>query len=153
MKNMRKPRRILFPTDFSRYSKRAENYAVDLVQGFQAKFYLLHVFEIPFYSHAGVSAGVQADLHRYVQTLKGQEKDRLEQLGKRLEKKGIRVFTLFREGKTPFEIIKTAEEIPADLLVLGTHGRTGVNHMLLGSVAEKVVRDSPCPVLTVRPSG
>jgi len=150
---MRKPRRILFPTDFSGYSKRAEKYALDLAQQFNAKIYLLHVFEIPFYSHAGVSAGVQSDLHRYIQSAKVKERDRLNRLGKKLGKKGIHVSTLFREGKPTFEIIKTAKEISADFLVVGTHGRTGMNHLLMGSVAEKVVREAPCPVLTVRPSG
>jgi nucleotide-binding universal stress UspA family protein len=136
---MPKPRRILFPADFSGCSKRAEIYALDLAQKFNAKIYLLHVFEIPFYSHAGVSAGVQPDLHRYVQTEKETERSPLNHLGKKMEKKGIRVSALFRGGKPPLEIFKTAEEISADFLILGTHGRTGMNHLLLGSVAEKVV--------------
>jgi nucleotide-binding universal stress UspA family protein len=64
-----------------------------------------------------------------------------------------KVKPIFKVGIPFFEIVKTAEEIPADLIVMGTHGRTGLAHFMVGSVAELVVRKSPCPVLTVKPKG
>jgi len=148
---MHKPRRILFPTDFSEFSKEAQGLVIDLAQGFRARVYLLHVFEFPYFSHMGVSAGVQSDVYQWIHNLREYEKHRLKQLGLKFQGKGIKVITLFREGKASIEIIKAIRGFQTDLAILGTHGRTGVRHAFMGSVAETVVRKAPCPVLTVKP--
>ncbi|HEY4485645.1 MAG TPA: universal stress protein [Nitrospiria bacterium] len=143
--------RILTATDFSDYSKEALGYAVHMARSFGAELYLLHVFEAPFFSHSGVSPNVRPEVHQWILELKKEEGKRLESLAEEVRHQGAKVHPIFKEG-TPFlEILKTAGEIPADLIVLGTHGRTGLSHVLMGSVAERVVRKSSCPVFTVKP--
>ncbi len=143
--------RILVATDFSEYSKEALNYAVYLARSLEATLYLLHVFEPPFYSPTGVSISIRPEVDQWIQDLRAEESKRLNMLTDEIRHQGAKVHPMFKEG-TPFlEILKTAGEIPADLIVLGTHGRTGLSHLLMGSVAESVVRKAPCPVFTVRP--
>lgn len=143
--------RILMATDFSDYSNEALEYAVHLARGFGADLFLLHVFEPPFFSHTGVSPGVRPEIHQWIKEVKEEENNRLNKLAERVRHQGPNVHAILKEG-TPFlEILKTAGEIPADMIVLGTHGRTGLGHVLLGSVAERVVRKAACPVFTVKP--
>lgn len=81
-----------------------------------------------------------------------EESKRLNELAVQIaHENGISVYPLLKEGVPFHQILKTAKEIPADLIVLGTHGRTGLAHAIIGSVAERVVRESNCPVFTVRP--
>lgn len=143
--------RILFSTDFSDYSKEALEYAVHLARGFGADLYLLHVFEPPFFSHTGVSPGVRPDIHEWIQEVRAAEGENLNKLADQVRHQGPNVHAILKEGTPYLEILKTAGEIPADLIVLGTHGRTGLGHVLMGSVAERVVRKAACPVFTVRP--
>jgi nucleotide-binding universal stress UspA family protein len=143
--------RILVATDFSDYSNEALEYAVYLARGFGAGLYLLHVFEPPFFSHSGVSPGVRPEVHQWIKEVKEGEAVQLNDLAEKVRHQGAKVHPIFKEG-TPFlEILRTAGEIPTDLIVLGTHGRTGLAHVLMGSVAERVVRKAACPVFTVRP--
>jgi nucleotide-binding universal stress UspA family protein len=143
--------RILVATDFSDYSKEALQYAVHMARSWGADLYLLHVFEPPFFSHAGVAPSMRAEVHQWIRELREEDHQRLNRLAEEVRHQGAKVHSIFKEG-TPFlEILKTAEEIPADLIVMGTHGRTGLAHVFLGSVAERVVRRSSSPVLTVRP--
>jgi nucleotide-binding universal stress UspA family protein len=145
-------RRILVATDFSNYSKEALDYASHLAKALKADLFLLHIFETPVYSGIGVSPGVRPKVRQWIKELKAEEAKRLETLAKATERQGVTVHPLFREGIPFLEILEAAQELPADLIVLGTHGRTGLGHVLMGSVAERVVRNAPCPVLTVRPS-
>lgn len=143
--------RILVPTDFSDYSKEALDYAIHLARMLKAKLYLLHVFEWPVYSDVGVSPGVRPEVYEWIKEIKTESSGKLDRLADEVRRRHVTVHPLFKEG-TPFlEILEAAEETRADLIVVGTHGRTGLAHVLLGSVAERVVRKSPCPVLTVRP--
>ncbi|HTN42679.1 MAG TPA: universal stress protein [Nitrospiria bacterium] len=143
--------RILMATDFSDYSNEALEYAVHLARGFGADLYLLHVFEPPFFSHTGVSPGVRPEIHEWIQEVREAEHENLNKLADRVRHQGPKVHAILKEG-TPFlEILHTAGEIPADMIVLGTHGRTGLGHVLMGSVAERVVRKAACPVFTVKP--
>jgi nucleotide-binding universal stress UspA family protein len=143
--------RILMATDFSNYSKEALSYAVYLAKLLKADLYLIHVFETPFYSHTGVSASVQRGVQDWIQELKKEELKKLETLAEETQKQGVKVHAVFKDGKAFVEIIKAIEEVHADLIVIGTHGRTGLPHVVMGSVAERVVRQSPCPVFTTRP--
>jgi nucleotide-binding universal stress UspA family protein len=143
--------RILIATDFSDYSNEALEYAVYLARGFGADLYLLHVFEPPFFSHTGVSPSVRPEVHQWIKEMKEEESNKLNLLATEIRHQVAKVHGIFKEG-TPFlEILKTAGEIPAHLIVLGTHGRTGLAHVLMGSVAERVVRKASCPVFTVKP--
>jgi universal stress protein A len=144
--------RILVPTDFSEYSAEALKYAVYLGKTFKSVLHLIHVFEPAYVSPGGVLLSVLPDeVHTWVKQLREEETQKLNEAAEeiRMELPGVRV--LFKTGMPFVEIIKAAEEVPADIIVLGTHGRTGIAHVLMGSVAERVVREASCPVLTVRP--
>lgn len=142
---------ILFPTDFSQGARAAMDYAMSLAQDFKAKLILLYVIQdisiAEWYIPSSISA---ADLVEDMQKSAEREIDKweIEVAGKvrDVEKMVVR-------GVPFVEIIRTAKERKADMIVIGTHGRTGIDHMLFGSTAEKVVRKSPCPVLTVRMAG
>lgn len=148
-------KRILVPTDFSENAREALELALHLAKKFGAKIILLHVFEFP------VAAGQtlyhllskeleerRRDLYRLI---KGESEDALEALVCQVSGKGISVEPLLIERGVLFEeVILTAKDLAVDLIVMGTRGRSAILHLLIGSVAEKVVRKAPCPVLTVR---
>lgn len=144
-------RQILMATDFSDYSREALDHAVYLALTLGADLHLLHVYEIPLFVPSGETLTVRPEVQRWFVDLKESESKRLEALGDEVRRRGVRVHPILKEGPPFREILKAAEEIPADLIVLGTHGRTGLAHVFLGSVAERVVRRAPCPVVTVRP--
>ena len=134
--------------DFSEYSDYALQYAIDLAGVFNAELKLVHVVELPFlpsYSLAGVP-----DLSLPVEQVEENAREHMEELVKECSKKDERVSGDLRTGAPFLEIISYAREVDADMIVVGTHGRSGLSHMLIGSVAEKIVRKAPCPVLTVK---
>jgi len=143
--------RILTATDFSDSSNEAVAYAVYLARGFGADLHLLYVFEPPVFSHAGISPGVRPEIHDWIKEIREGETQKLNAMVGEIRRQISKAHAIFKEGVPFLEILKTAGEMQADLIVLGTHGRTGLAHVLLGSVAERVVRKSACPVLTVRP--
>ena len=138
-------KKILVPTDFTAYSDHAIEYAIMVATEFEAKILLVHVIEPLAYS---VTDTVQIiDHYAALKTVAGPI---LKNLQNKLLKKGIEVDTLLLDGTPYLEIVKKSREAGIDLIIMGTHGRTGIKHVLMGSVAERVVRMAPCPVLTVR---
>ncbi|MBI3610492.1 MAG: universal stress protein [Nitrospirae bacterium] len=137
---------ILVPTDFSDCSERAVRYAAMIARTFKARIVLVHVIQPYAYSMTETFNVVEH--YTALKTIAG---PMLDQARKKLLKQGVLVETDLPTGPAHHEIIEKARRAKADLIVMGTHGRTGVEHFLLGSVAEKVVRMSPCPVLTVPP--
>lgn len=137
--------RILCPTDFSECSERAFERAIDLARTLGASVHLAHVHELVAYS-SPEGALLLTDpivLQRINDGLR-------RELAKKAEKvEGVTVTTGLTEGWPAREIVRLAEELPADLIVIGTHGRSGFQRFLLGSVAEKVLRTSKVPVVTV----
>jgi len=142
------PKTILIPTDFSACSKQAAEEALALVRGFGGRVVFLHVLDIRYIYPAAYGAepvlvppispeDLEPDWQEFLHDLS---------LGG-----GLLWEKQTREGRSAQTIADAAAEIGADLVVIGTHGRTGLAHMLLGSVAEQVVRLSPCSVLAVRP--
>ena len=141
--------RILVPTDFSDTSDSALDYARKIAERFGSSLHLLHVVEGPF---AAGPAGAEL----YIPEAPAVQAAQFEEARIRLQ---VRLHT--GEGREPREtseivtgacaraILDVARDRGFDLIVMGTHGRSGVAHLLLGSVAEKVVRDAACPVLTV----
>ena len=144
------PKTILVPTDFSPASKPAAEEALTLVQGFGGQIIFLHVLDMSYIYPVGIGGQAFVPPPLTVQDFELDWQDFLHDLplggGLQWEKKT-------REGHAAQTITKTAEELNADLIVIGTHGRTGLTHILLGSVAERVVRTAACSVLTVRPGG
>lgn len=142
---------VLFPTDFSQGARAAMDYAVSLAQDYKAKLILLYVIQdisiAEWYIPSSISA---ADLVEDMQKSAEQE---MEKWGSEVGANVAMVERIVTRGVPFVEIIRIAKEQNADLIVIGTHGRTGIDHMLFGSTAEKVVRKSPCPVLTVRMAG
>jgi len=140
---------ILHPTDFSEPSKYALEYAAACAREFGAKLYFLHVVPdvpVPGYWEA---AAVPTTVAMMEEVAWGARKA-LEKLLPPEVRGTIVVECLVRQGVAFVEIIRCAVEIKADLIVCGTHGRTVLQHAIIGSVAENVVRKSPCPVLSVR---
>lgn len=147
---MIKLQRVLVPTDFSECSQLAVTYGCELAQRFGAELHLLHVVQdaFPLVPEAGMLTVSHVE---YMAQLIESSKQELDRLPIPQTFQG-RVSARTVEVGAPFvEIIRYAREQVIDLIVIGTHGRTGLVHMLMGSVAEKVVRKAPCPVLTVRP--
>ena len=139
---------IVCAVDFSEYADYALRYAVDLAKIFDADLRLIHVVELPFlpsYSLAGVP-----DLSLPVDEIEEGSRGRMQGVLKDCRLKHAKVEGEVRTGTAFLEIINYAREVGADLVVVGTHGRTGLSHMIIGSVAEKVVRKAPCPVLSVK---
>jgi nucleotide-binding universal stress UspA family protein len=145
---MIKVKQVLAPTDFSDPSRQAIKYACELAKRFGAELTLLHVVQPPTVALAYGTPLPEELLHP--EPAAQRELDKLELP----DGEGIpRVRRDIRSG-TPFvEILRYAKENGTDLVVMGTHGGSGLMHALIGSVAEKVVRKAPCPVLTVRPEG
>jgi universal stress protein A len=141
--------RILVPTDFCRDADTAMLYAIDLAKPFGAIVELLHVVEDP------LAAGMWAAEY-YTAEIAGLQINLVKDAEARLRrivddaKTPIRLMSEVRTGPAAATIVDTAGERHADLIVMGTKGRTGLAHLLMGSVAERVVRLAPCPVLTVR---
>jgi nucleotide-binding universal stress UspA family protein len=142
-------KRILVPTDFSAPSEHALEMAIEFARRFGAELTLFHAHELPAYVFPDgvmpVSPEILLDLERSMSA-------ELERLAARARAAGVTVSIKTGMGAHDVEIIRCASELGADMIIMGTHGRTGLRHVLLGSVAEKVVRRAPCPVLTVRPT-
>jgi nucleotide-binding universal stress UspA family protein len=136
---------ILVPTDFSAASRHALEIGIELASKFDARLTLAHFWEVPPYPYFGVMG--EWDLVTPIgEAAEKQLASALAQAQQRLP----RAISICRMGSPWQEILHVIDETQADLIVMGTHGRRGLSHALLGSVAEKVVRTSPVPVLTVQ---
>jgi nucleotide-binding universal stress UspA family protein len=146
---MREFRRILHPTDFSPASRRAFQTAVSLAKRGRGQLLLLHVVAPPavVLEDSFMTARTYLDMEKAA-TREAQE--RLGTLRARAAKAGARVKTAVARGVAFEEIVRAARRSRADVIVIGTHGRTGLRRVLLGSVAERVVGRAACPVLSVR---
>jgi nucleotide-binding universal stress UspA family protein len=146
-------KKILFCTDFSENSHWAFSYALNLAKTYKSKLVILHVTPVPMHPE---QLSIYLPQEKLDELRASQKKEIADQLKKNYLKKlskfkGYKV--ILKEGEPFIEIIRIARKEPADLIVIGTHGRTGIDHILFGSTAEKVVRKSPSPVLTIRLPG
>ena len=138
-------KKILVPTDFSASSKAALDYAAVIAEAFQSEIALIHVIDSLAYSVTDTLIVVD-----HQAALKATAEALIDNLYKECIERGLSATKAVVDGTPYREIIKKAEAEQVDLIVMGTHGRTGFERLLLGSVAEKVVRMSSAPVLTVR---
>lgn len=144
-------KRILLPTDFSEYADAARKYACGFADEFGSELHLLHVLEVHVNPTPELGMGLALPSHF-------EESQQLaeERLTKVLDHEWAserQVSYTTTHGPPFLGIIQYAQEQDIDLIVMGTHGHSGLAHLLIGSVAERVVRKAPCPVLTVRPDG
>lgn len=144
-------RRILHPTDFSQNARTAQAYACQLAEQNAAELHLLHVLPDPGYMLAQPEIGIGVP-YAYWEDLRPAIERKLAEVLEPERKTKLKVVTALRKGSPFSEIIRYAQEQSVDLIVMGTHGRTGLSHLIIGSVAENVVRKAKCPVLTVHPA-
>lgn len=136
-------RNILIPTDFSDYASVAIEYGSTLADAFAAKVHLIHVLETHLSAVPVFGGGLAVSSN--VSESKSTAQKMLAELA---EGRDMTLCTL--DGPPFLEILRYAEQHDIDMIVMGTHGRSGLEHVLLGSVAERIVRKSACPVLTIR---
>ncbi len=140
--------RILVPIDFSSYSKEALQFAVPFARKFKAELILLHVVEPAIYP-ADFNFG-QVGIPSIEDELRSKAIAELNKLADKETKRRARSSVMVRVGKPFIEIITAAKEENIDLIIMATHGHSGIEQILFGSTAERVVRKAHCPVLTVR---
>ena len=144
------PKNILVPTDFSEYSDRALQEAIDIANQYHSKIYLLHVTEMVIHCTVDYCLDPKTMAQVENETILASKKMIQDQIGKFPDSKEIEIVTEIRKGTPYEEILKDQQEKNIDLIVIASHGQTGLMRYLVGSVAEKVLRHSKSPVLLVR---
>ena len=142
-------RKILAPTDFSPHAETGVRYACALAERFGSTLHLLHVLSdiVPVGPDPMLAPVLPPEYYAESET---ESKQALEKLLGPTWGKPKALETSVKWGSPVESVIDTAKAIGADLIVIATHGRTGLKHIFLGSVAEQIVREAPCPVLTIR---
>lgn len=145
--------RVLIPTDFSDFSRPAMTYGLAIAARFDAEVHLLHIVPDPAMLVPEAAAFSVESMQAQTEALRQEAIHGLEKLPADGWSDGKPIVREVRVGTAFVEIIDYAGEHDVDLIVIGTHGRSGLMHILMGSVAERIVRKAPCPVLTVKPEG
>jgi nucleotide-binding universal stress UspA family protein len=146
-----KIKRILVPIDFSTHAQGALDYAIEFAKPFKAELLVLHVVEPIYYAVPDFTGGAAASMGSLLEEQRQSARAELVRLEHTYAKRRVRLRTLLQTGVTAYEaIVATAKKLKADMILMATHGRTGLTHLLMGSVTEHVVRTASCPVLTVR---
>jgi len=140
-------RTILVPIDFSDNARAVIEWASHLADGQHCKLVLFHAYHLPVEFQQLEGAYLPPDFWANV---KAEAEESLARYEEELRQSGRLVESVVREGYAATAIVDEAAELGADLIVIGTHGLSGLKHMLLGSIAERVVQKAPCPVLTVK---
>ncbi len=143
-------RKILVPTDFSDNARHALLYGCSFAREYKSELVILHVVEDIAVSYA--SDLFPVPMAHVFQELSGYARTELQKLVEEAKKKGLPAREVVAQGRPSSEILRFAKEAEIDLIVLGTHGKGVLDQALFGSTTERVVRNAPCPVLTVRPS-
>jgi universal stress protein A len=141
--------KFLIPIDFSEFANQALDYAIALATKLQARLTLLHVIHAMPLGVAEMGASLP---YSYLQELEADIAQSMGEYLTRVQEAGLEGEIMIVHGVPFEEIVNTAAANQIDLIIMGTHGRSGLQHVLLGSVAEKVVRLAPCPVLVSRPT-
>lgn len=139
--------KVLVAVDFSAHSEAAMKLALDLVESFAAELHLVHVFPEPLALAPPYGPTLPAD---YGMQIERAAVDHFQQWQEKFCPAGTSVTSYVRRGDASKAIIEAADELDIDLIVMGTRGTTGLEHILLGSVAERTVRAAHCPVLTTK---
>jgi nucleotide-binding universal stress UspA family protein len=143
-------RQILAPTDFSEFSKQAVAYAYELAETFSAKLCVLHVVELQGYPVEVFPPSAEGTT--LIEDMERRARLDLARLLPQAQDGMVEVRSQVVVGTPYYKIVEVAEAERVELIVMATHGRTGFSHLVMGSVAERMVRLAPCPVLTIRPT-
>jgi nucleotide-binding universal stress UspA family protein len=138
---------ILVPVDFSEHSDKALEYAIGLAKRFGSKLHVLHAYHVPVPIATPDQIAIPRD---YFTSIREAAAKRLKACGDKIAAEGLKSETHLTEMLPVTAINETAQQVSADLIVMGTRGLTGLKHVLLGSVAERVIRTAPCPVLALK---
>lgn len=144
--------KIMFCTDFSENSMSAKELAIEYAEAFGASALILHVVNVSQLGYPAFQQGVPFDQQAVIKAVEESVIKALDERAQEFRQRIKEVETAYLMGNPPSEIVRYAKDQGVDLIVIGTHGWTGLKHLVLGSVAENVVRTSHCPVLTVRSS-
>ena len=139
---------ILVPVDFSDSTDRVVEWAAHLAEEHDSRLTLLHAYHLPVEFQQLEGAALPAD---FWASVRKEAEANLERLAGPLRSHGLETDTAACEGYAATVIVEEASQREIDLIVIGTHGLSGLKHLLLGSIAERVVQKAPCPVLTVKP--
>lgn len=143
-------KRILVPVDFSAHSLAALDYAVAFAKPFKAQLTVLFVVEPVYTAVPGLADGATAAMADLLDQQRLSGRAELVRLEQRYAKRRVRLRALLQIGAAHQAIADAAKQMKADMIIMATHGRTGLSHFLMGSVSERVVRNASCPVLIVR---
>jgi len=141
-------KKILCSTDFSEPSYQGLEYAGELASLFQAELSVVYV--LPLLPHQATDPNISFTIPEYERILHKDAEQQLNEIIKKRLPKTLKVRAIIGHGSAAKEIIRLAEEEKTDLIVISTHGLSGWHHLVVGSVAEKVIRTAPCPVFAVR---
>jgi universal stress protein A len=141
-------KKILCPVDFSEFTDEILEYAVNIAQKYNSELHLIHIIPNLNYFTPYESFFTPENL---IVVEKNMETEVNKDFDELMKKINVPAKKIIKNGAAFVEIINYARTESMDLIIIGTHGRTGLEHILIGSVAERVLRKSPCPVLTVRP--
>ncbi|MFQ5715121.1 MAG: universal stress protein [Candidatus Scalinduaceae bacterium] len=144
-------KRIIVPIDFSDCSRMALEYAAATARAHRSKLTILHVFEESFIEPYVRAANSEEEAQEIVRRIEQVNESKYVEFLMKIDLGGVEYDRLLRKGIPSNEIVETAREQQAQLIVVGTHGRSGIKHMLIGSDAEEVVRNSPCDIIVVKP--
>ena len=143
-------KKILVPVDFSEGANKALSYGISLAKHYGAALHIFNAIDDRLYDDSLFMMYAEQEIR---ETRRKITNEQLDELLARIKKEhpGLEPVKVIRLGIAFLEIIKYAQEEAIDLIIMGSHGHTGIAHLLIGSTTEKVVRKAPCPVLTVRP--
>lgn len=144
---------ILVPTDFSDDANKAISTAMELAPLFGARIVVLHAYHLEIPMATPMGDGAYTLPSGFFEELEAQATAQVEKIAKELSEVGTEVTGIAVQQSASVAIVAQAESLPADIIIMGTRGNTGLKHVVLGSVAERVVRMAPCPVLTVKAKG
>lgn len=140
---------ILVATDFSDAATKAIDTAVEFAKKFEAQLVIIHAYRVEIPMASPMMAGAYVLPQGFFEQIGNHAKAHIEAVAKEIEGQGVSVIGIAVEQSPAEAIIAEAKSRPADLIVMGTRGLTGLKHVALGSIADRVVRTAPCPVLTV----
>ncbi len=144
------PKTVLVPIDFSDDSIAALDYAIELTKPFGPEIIVLYVLEPIYYASAADMYATSPNLTVLIDEQRKAGRDQLAHIEAGLLKRKIKARALMRTGAPASAIVDSAKKLKVDMIVMGTHGRTGLMHVMIGSIAENVVRKAGCPVVTLR---